>query len=244
MTKREREEAVARAAQMQRERDAARGEARLWLQHSQHAFTFADQAQCSVRSASLQPSSHRVVTHAPAGSSPEKLATPRTARRGDGARESGKGLSKTVMDGVVYIHQDHARAEPRDASARPLVLPGASPRAPVVHEARKERLCGVGITLVQPDKNGPIRISSIVEGGSLWREMQQNATISDKRLRKFLPIVGDEVLAINGKSVPDVTSAPELVLGPEGSAVSLLIGEAGGRPKASVLLTRRPRQDV
>lgn len=242
--RRERDEAVARAFQMQRERDDARAEVLLWHQHSQHAYTYDDavagEKSCT---ADMQHMSHLALDKASA--LPQKIASPRTPHRTEGRVR----LGKTVMDGVVYIHQQHTRASrlEREVMPSPSTVSPRTPRDTGSRQALqgREALCGVGITLVQPQKHGPIRISSITRGGSLWREMQENASIADARLQKLLPAEGDVLLAINGKAILDVTDAPDLVRGPQGSPVSILVGEASsGRPKAAVLLTRRPRIDA
>ena len=104
--------------------------------------------------------------------------------------------------------------------------------------AEKKPQCGIGITLQQEmEGKGVVSIRRIVPGGSLCIERQ----IAPERQ---LPKEGDVVLAIDGKALMDVSTAPSLCLGPEGSSVTLLIGNKCGAPTFSTTILRRRKDDT
>jgi len=65
-----------------------------------------------------------------------------------------------------------------------------------------------------------VTVSGITPGGSLSQALTAKAAPGGSAL----PQVGDRVFAIDGKAVFDVSSAPQLCLGPAGSRVSILFG--------------------
>lgn len=104
--------------------------------------------------------------------------------------------------------------------------------------AKKKPQCGIGITLQQEvEGKGVVSIRRIVPGGSLCIERQ----IAPERQ---LPKEGDIVLAIDGKALMDVSTAPSLCLGPEGSSVTLLIGNKCGAATFSSTIMRRRKDDT
>ena len=98
--------------------------------------------------------------------------------------------------------------------------------------------CGVGIKMLQSQK-GIVSVASVIStvipGES---KVNRSSGMGEEEGRgtgpegsgvgggggAHMPQVGDVVLAIDGKGVCDVGSAPSLCLGPEGSQVTLLLG--------------------
>ena len=93
-------------------------------------------------------------------------------------------------------------------------------------------MCDVGLPLWDPQGDGTFEVREIVVGGSAWYESKAHP-------KKMLPLVGDRIRMINSRLLSSAALIPQLLNGPEGTVLEMLVDKHDGSGIFTVNLIRR-----
>ena len=74
----------------------------------------------------------------------------------------------------------------------------------------------MGLPLWDPQGDGTFEVRELVVGGSAWYESKAHP-------KKMLPLVGDKIRMINSRLLSSAALIPQVLNGPEGTVVELLV---------------------
>jgi len=98
----------------------------------------------------------------------------------------------------------------------------------------KKQICGVGISVWDPDNDGLVEVHEIKPGMSCWLDSLKNPD-------DVLPEPGDRVKIINSRLINNVEMCEGLMVGEEGSVCEMVIDKKDGSGIFTCHIVRRPK---
>ena len=101
-------------------------------------------------------------------------------------------------------------------------------------KCKKKQICGIGISVWDPDDDGLVEVKEVIKGMSCWLETQKNPD-------DVLPEANDRIKLINSRLITNVDMCDGLMVGEEGTVCEIVIDKADGSGVFTCHIVRRPR---
>ena len=98
----------------------------------------------------------------------------------------------------------------------------------------KKQVCGIGISVWDPDDDGLVEVKEVTKGMSCWLETMKNPD-------DVLPEANDRIKLINSRLITNVDMCDGLMVGEEGTVCEIVIDKADGSGVFTCHIVRRPR---
>lgn len=98
----------------------------------------------------------------------------------------------------------------------------------------KKQICGIGISVWDPDDDGLVEVKEVIKGMSCWLETQKNPN-------DVLPEANDRIKLINSRLITNIDMCDGLMVGEEGTVCEIVIDKADGSGVFTCHIVRRPR---